>query len=114
MTNTVLMIAIAVIILLLLITAFILQKKRKTPTNYKSFFIIGITWIPMGIIMKNYVFSLLGALFLLYGLLNKSKWKDYPKWSELPPELKRIKTFTVVILSVILIAGIIAYFLYYR
>lgn len=112
MTSSVLMIIIAAVILLLLVATIILRKNRKTPTNYKSFFIIGIIWIPLGIATQNYVFFVLGALFILYGLLNKSKWKDYPKWKELSPELRKLKIITMIILSVILIAGIIAYFLY--
>ncbi len=112
MTSSVLMIIIAAVILLLLVATIILRKNRKTPTNYKSFFIIGIIWIPLGIATQNYVFLVLGALFILYGLLNKSKWKDYPKWRELPPELKRMKIIAITILGIILLAGIVFYFLY--
>ena len=112
MTSSVLMIILAAVILLLLVATIILRKNRKTPTNYKSFFIIGIIWIPLGIVTQNYAFFVLGALFIIYGLLNKSKWKDYPKWSELPPELKKIKIITLIVLSVILLAGIVFYFLY--
>ena len=112
MTNSVSMIVIAAVILLLLVATIILRKNRKTPTNYKSFFTVGIIWIPLGIATQNYVFIVLGGLFILYGLLNKGKWKDYPKWRELPPELKRINIITIIVLSVILLAGIAFYFLF--
>ena len=106
------MIIIAAVILLLLVATIILRKNSKTPTNYKSFFIIGIIWIPLGIATQNHAFFVLGALFILYGLLNKSKWKDYPKWKELPPKLRKLKIITMIVLSVILLAGIVFYFLY--
>ena len=111
MASSVSMIIIAAVILLLLVMAIILRKNRKTPTNYKSFFTIGIIWIPLGISTQNYVFIVLGALFIVYGLLNKSKWKDYPKWRELPPELRRINIIIIIVLSIVLIAGIFFYLL---
>lgn len=106
-------------IILGLIIAFgvifvIIRVRSKEPyrPNYKLFFIIGITWIPLGLAVDNHAFPVLGVVFLTIGLLNKKKWKDEQKWSELSPEEKRLKLIAIFGLSVILLLGAITFFLY--
>ena len=109
--NLVLMIVIGVAILVLLIVAVIMHRKHKISRNYRAFFIIGVTWLPLGIIMKNYVFSLVGACFLAVGLANRKKWNDETKWADLPPEVRKLKIFVVIFLGALLLFGIVLYFL---
>jgi len=107
----ILMIVIGVAILVMLVVAVIMNRKRKFFPNYRAFFIVGITWLPLGVIMKNYVFSAVGACFLIAGLVNKKKWKEEIKWADLPPDIRRLKLFIVIFLAVLLLIGIAAYFL---
>jgi hypothetical protein len=51
--------------------------------NYRVFFIIGISWIPIGvvfIITINFVlgvaFMCIGAAYLVIGLANRDKWEN--------------------------------------
>ena len=104
-------IVIGIIILFALIALLVINKKngQKTEPNYRLFFILGITWLPLGIAIDNSVFLGLGAAFLIAGLVNKDKWKDTPKWSELSPEQRKTKMILVVGLAVLLLIGIMAY-----
>jgi len=42
----------------------------------KSFF-LGIVFILMGIAMKFYVFTIMGLVFMIIGLANKKKWREF-------------------------------------
>ena len=42
----------------------------------KSFF-LGIVFILMGIAMKFYVFTIMGLIFMIIGLANKKKWREF-------------------------------------
>jgi hypothetical protein len=69
----------------LLIGIFQWKKKEDTKqeVNYRSFFILGITFIPTGVALSvstgNPLFigmSGLGAIYFVIGLKNRDKWKD--------------------------------------
>ena len=107
----ILMLLIGVAILVLLFVAIIMRLKYQVPHNYKAFFIIGVTWLPLGIITGNYVFSIVGACFLGIGLANRKKWNEKTNWSDLPPEVRRLKKFMVIFLGVLPLLGIALYFL---
>jgi hypothetical protein len=62
-----------------------MQKKKKDGTykepNYRAFFIMGICFLPMGIIFTSSVnpgfvgFIGLGIIYMAIGLANRDKWK---------------------------------------
>ena len=88
--------------------------KRKDPnysseTDYRVFFILGITWLPLGIATDNPAFWGIGALFMVLGLANRDKWKEQPKWSEMDPEKRKIKIFIIIGLTVLLVGMVLAY-----
>jgi predicted permease len=78
---------------ILLITVFILiltvlwvkKNKKKEPTkevDYRAFFIMGISFLPLGIVLSFVVgnpgfigFIGLGIFYIVIGLANKDKWK---------------------------------------
>jgi hypothetical protein len=84
------MIGILIIILLVLIaTFFIVQKKKKErifkEIDYRAFFILGISFLPMGIIFTVTIspafigFIGMGVIYMAIGLANKDKWKNKEK-----------------------------------
>ena len=84
MKTTMIIIAITIALLLALFAAvyFIRKKKRvcvEKESNYLVFFIIGISWFPIGIATNNHTFTLMGAIFMIFGLMNKDKWKKEKK-----------------------------------
>jgi amino acid transporter len=81
----------AIVLLLGLLMAWMFWKKKKEgkleEPNYRSFYIMGIIWIPFGIVLMVVYFILqipffvgiplfaLGLIFLIIGLANRDKWK---------------------------------------
>ena len=66
------------------IVFYTLQKKQKEgaskETDYRAFFIIGISFLPMGILFAVLVnigfigIAVLGLIYLITGLKNRDKW----------------------------------------
>ena len=114
MERMTLMIIIAVFLLVGLVIAIIatiIKRKENRKPNYKAFFIIGVCWVPIGIATQNYVFMVIGLVFLVLGLLNRKSWENQPKWEDLSPAEKKIKLALIIFLSVVLIIGAIFYFI---
>ena len=77
----------------ILLTVTLKRKREEKPrgTNYRAFFVLGITFLPLGIIYEivfftsgTKVFLVLGLAFiamgisyLAIGLTNKEKWKKH-------------------------------------
>ena len=81
-----LIIGIAVLAVLFAVIFIYRNKGQKIKPDYRVFFILGITWLPLGIATDNPGFLGMGAVFMAIGLANRSKWKKEPKWSELDPK----------------------------
>jgi heme/copper-type cytochrome/quinol oxidase subunit 2 len=93
---------------------FVIKNKNsgeKIETDYRTLFIIGVTWIPIGIATDNPGFWAVGIAFLIAGLVNKDKWKEQEKWSELPPEKRRVKMIVIIGITVLFLVGLVAYLL---
>ena len=108
------MIILAIIIVIGLIIAIISAKARRKEgrkPNFKAFFIIGITWIPIGIATQNYVFMIAGLAFMIMGIMKKKEWKDQPKWEDLSPAEKKMRLALIIFLALILILGVVFYFI---
>jgi len=75
-----LFIVIGLIIIGLVIVLYPKFKKEKIKPNYRLFFILGVTWIPLGVAFykttRNIGFLVMGLLFLIIGLINKDKWGE--------------------------------------
>jgi len=103
---------VALIILILLIGALILRKKYPRPTDYYSFFVIGIMWIivgiPLALVNDNYFFSIMGIAFTAIGFLNKDKWKKNKQtWKNLKRPEKIFQVVLMAVLTFIIIMGIV-------
>jgi len=107
--SLILTIIVALMVIGVAVFAIIKRKGQKTEPDYRLFFILGIVWLPIGIATDSPGLLGLGAVFLIAGLANRSKWKEEPKWSELSPERRKIMMLVVGGLSVLLLAVIIAY-----
>lgn len=97
-THLLVNIIIALIIIGLAIASIYYNKKSKQESNYKVFFTVRIIfhfthlflrfWFPLDLSTKNDVFSIMGLVFLVIGLINKNKWRDEKSWSDLSPNEK--------------------------
>jgi len=100
---------IAVLVVLFAVIFIYRNRGQKVETDYRVFFILGITWLPIGIATDNPGLWGMGAIFMVVGLANRSKWKEEPKLSELSPEARRTKLFVIVGLTVLLLTAIVFY-----
>ena len=81
----------ALVVVLGLMVTYSLWKKSKggriSPSNYRAFFLMGLVWLPIGVILVilSWVIDMpiiygiplfaLGLIFLIIGLWNRNKWK---------------------------------------
>jgi len=107
---------ITIILGLILLTAIIYaiiyrrtKGENRRPPRYKALFIVGISWIPLGIGTENRTFWIVGLALMIVGLANKNKWKDEPKWADLSPPEKKMKITMLTVLIVLMIIGIILF-----
>lgn len=108
-----LVIVFATLVLLgIFLSAVIFFRKKKYPVDYYSLFVMGIIWLPFGLIIKNNIFTVLGLVFLLTGLMHKKDWKKNRKtFSKMDKFEKRI-TIAILIIGLLFLAlGILVYFL---
>lgn len=100
-------------VLLALIAIYILKKKtgQKVEPDYRAFFILGISFLPVGIATDNPGLWGMGVIFLILGLANRDKWKAEPKWSELGPEKRRNVFFIILGLVMLLALGVVFFLL---
>ncbi len=101
-------IMIGLLIVGLLVGLFVFYRNRKEglEPDYRTFFTMGLIFLPLGIASENYAFFIMSMVFIAIGLLNRSKWKDTPKWSELPERQRRLKFILVGGLTLLLLIGI--------
>lgn len=106
------LISVAVILVLLFVLMMLFRKKVKAPIDYYNFFIIGITWLPLGIIFKNPALWGMGFVFLAVGLAHKKEWKkNHRPWSKLTKEEKKFRKIIMIALGVLVLVGIVAFLL---
>ena len=80
----------AIIILLGLVMVMYYRKNptKRKETDYYTFFVLGISWVPIGIVFWltldmpfGMVFFMMGICYLAIGLANRDKWKtDKRRW----------------------------------
>lgn len=79
-TSSNLSFVIGFIIICLLVVLFIQFKKGKCKPNYRLFFILGTTWVSIGVVFyittRNVGFFVMGLIFIILGLVNKDKWEE--------------------------------------
>jgi len=108
-------IAVAVLIVLVGVAAIVIaRKKEKHQPDYYTFFIMGITWLAIGLPLKNPGLWVMGIIFLVIGLVNRDKWKDRRTWSGLTPVERNMKLAAIIILGVLALAGLAAWYLSVR
>ena len=75
----VLAILVGLVLVALAIGAYARCRKEECRPDYRGFFVIGLIWVPLGVVFYitsgNIAFLGMGVVFLLLGLANKAKWK---------------------------------------
>ena len=90
------------------VLAVFMFKKGKFKTDeidYRTHFIIGIVWIPLGIALDMTAFWALGLVFMAVGLVNYKKWGKPVKMTK---KQQKIRTWIIIglVIAVVLTAVI--------
>ena len=115
------MLTIIILLVIFGIIAIIVAKKggKRKPTDYYAFFIMGITWLPFGILMMvldsdsslGNIFFILGLVYLAIGLAHKKEWKkNHVSFNKLSSGQQKMKIIIGIILGVLLLAGLIVFY----
>jgi len=109
------LVSIAVAVVILAILAFFVFKGKgwDTEVNYRSYFNMGIVWLPFGIVFYllfesviGLVFFIMGLVFLTIGLKNRDKWG---KPQKLSPSYQKAIRIALLLGVIFLILGIIVF-----
>ena len=106
-------IAVAVVVLAILVIFWVKRKGWKREVDYRSYFNMGIIWLPLGIVFYIIFESLVGLFFLIMGLVylsiglkNKDKWGTPQKIS---PNYQKVMMILVIFLILGVVLGILAF-----
>ena len=104
-------IIVAVLIALAIVFIYWARKGKinTDEVDYKTYFIIGMCWFPLGIAMDNAVFWIMGLVFLGIGLMNRKKWGKKVK---LTKKQMKIRSWIMSGLLIALVLGVLVLFLY--
>lgn len=106
-------IAVAIIVSGIFILTLKISKKEKYRPDYYAFFIMGIIWFPIGLVINNTVFWVLGLILAILGLSNRNKWKKHKtKWSKVDKESKILLLAIMFFLILLVVAGLLFMILY--
>lgn len=110
-------IAVAVVVLAILAILVLKRKGWEREVDYRSYFSMGIIWLPLGIvfylILENVIglfFLIMGLIYLSIGLKNKDKWGKKVKVS---PKNQKMMVIAVTIGVIVLVLGIIVFEIFY-
>ena len=105
---------IIVVLILVILLGIILAVKfrnsnKKHEPDYRTFFIIGIIWLPVGLATKNSGLWIMGLAFLALGLANKDKWNK----QKISKEQRNMQMIAIV-LGILVLVALVAILLYIR
>ena len=101
-------IAIFVLLLVLAAVALFVTRKKKRPTDYYTFFVMGMIWAPLGLVMDNIPFTVMGLVFMAIGWSNRDKWKkNRVTWKKMKKEERKLQMLVIAMLGILLLAGIV-------
>lgn len=110
-TWLILMIVVAAIIIGLAVFMAIRARRTEKKPNYRAWFIIGLSWIPLGVATKNPFFYVVGVAFVIISLANKNKWREEKTWADLSPAEKKLKIILISVGIILLIAALVFFFI---
>jgi len=100
-----------IVVILLVIVWIIEFKKKEMKPNYYAIFWVGVAWLALGLFSENSILPAVGLIFVVIGLAHKDKWEAGTRWKDLGKKEKRYFLITIVILSVLVVAALIMYYL---
>ena len=105
------LIAILVLIILLGVVAFALRSKKKRPTDYYTFYIMGIMWTVLGIPLHNYALSVVGVVLAIVGIAHRKSWKQNRfAWNDVDAKERMLRLWVMLGLGLLVAIGLVVFF----
>ena len=101
----------------LLLIYFVTALKRgwtRRPSRYKTFFVVGLPWLPLGFMTDNYPLGVMGVCFVVYGLANRDKWENEKQCPELTDQEKKKRALLLILLSLSFLIGVALFVALFR
>ena len=110
------------IVLLGIAMVVVVRRRREgSRLDYRNFFVMGVIWIPTGLLVAllpwllyeedvffmGLVFLVMGLVYMTIGLVNRDKWGR--QIEVLPPRARKL---TIIIFSVLVLVGLVAFALF--
>ncbi|MBC8383979.1 MAG: hypothetical protein H8E57_00505 [Candidatus Cloacimonetes bacterium] len=111
MISPIILIILVFILLIALAAVFVSKRKYNHKVNYRLLFILGVCWIPIALSTKNPIFMACSFIFMIIGITNRKKWNNQPRWSELPPGIRKMRIILMIVLVLVLLLGIAVFLL---
>ena len=104
MDNSWILFLIGALFLVLVVFMIVAGRKHRQQIvpDYRALFVLGIVFLPLGIPSGNWGLSVMGAAFLVAGIRHRGKWGKHTRWSDFPPELKKMKFFASALAILVL------------
>ncbi len=100
------LVLIAAVLVVIGLLAFFVFKKSGCGVDYYSMFVIGLVWVPVGLVLKIPGLWILGAILLIVGLVNKKAWRKRCMWVNLSTGDKWARIIIILALIILLAAGL--------
>ena len=105
--------SIIISVIVIIIFLFVIKSEKfKSKADYRTLFIIGCGWIPIGLATEIWPLTIVGVALAIYGGLNRKKWAKQVTWKELPEGKRRLKIGLIIGFTLIFVAGGIVYWVY--
>ena len=108
--------ALLIIFGIIAVIFFLKNKGKKRHTDYYSFFVMGIIWLPFGLLMRimdsdsalGVIFIALGISYIALGLAHRKDWKkNHIPFNKLSNKNQKTKIIISIILGILLFIALI-------
>ena len=119
------LVAILVTLVLLGVAMIVVVRKRKQPrvVDYRNYFVMGVVWIPTGLVLSllpwvlhgedfsffGLFFVMIGLAYTIIGLVNRDKWG---KQVEVSPTISKSLALAVVVGLLVFLLGLVVFGLF--
>jgi len=120
MAGVIIWLVLALLILFAIIAVIFAKKGEKRPTDYYALFVMGVIWLPFGVIIRltnddlflGNLFMMLGLVYSVLGLAHRKEWKkNHKSWKQMSDKKKKANMIISIGLGILVLIGLVAFYL---
>lgn len=105
------LISLLLLFMLLGLVTFWLQQRRPQPLDYYLIFILGLTWLMLGLVLGNTAFVFLGLVLTIVAVVNRKQWQGgLIVWQQTSAAEKNLIAVIITLISVLLVISCVAFY----